>query len=116
MVDGPHGVRLLVAAKLDWAMEARIEGELAVLDGGCLGLRAGGDAEAPTTTLVWPNGTRALSPGGVVLPGGETPEIGQAVVFGGGGVSEELADSGFLPAIPADCPDHQVFLVSSVAS
>ncbi|TNM67599.1 hypothetical protein FHN55_09075 [Streptomyces sp. NP160] len=79
---------------------ARVFGELAVLQGGCLGL-------SPDTAVAWPNGTTALPDGdGVELSDGQVLRIGDTLDTGGG-----FANVAFT-GVAAGCPGSDVAFIN----
>lgn len=108
VVDGPRGLKILVAARTAGGMEALASGVLERGPGGCLYLLAGPDQRE---VLVWPFGTVASDgeADGVKVPGLGVLEVGQSVALTGG--SEPLP-SDWLPDLPEGCAGETAFLVA----
>lgn len=105
------GLSALIAADIQHSGDAAVAGSLAVLGGGCVGVRVG----ERKYLVVWPSKTDIRDSGvlQLVLPNGEMLEEGDAFEGAGGFQSAPLPDS--IPPIPKECtPQEEILVLSEV--
>jgi hypothetical protein len=108
VIESDSGMRVLVAAQTDDAMEALASGVLALGVGGCLYLS---DGSEPGDLIVWPHGTTAVrGEDAVRVPGKGVYKVGDDLDLTGGSVALPAA---VLPQIPTACAVGAVFLVAA---
>jgi hypothetical protein len=106
------GMVLLVATRSDTAMDAGIDGSLAVTPGECIGV-AGPDGTVQLA--IWPEGSDLTGAESQIrTSGGITLSVGDPVRGSGGAVDLPSTD---YPDVPARChPGSSIMVISSVES
>lgn len=105
------GLSALIAADIEHSGDAAVAGSLAVLGGGCVGVRVG----EKKYLVVWPYTTDIVGSGvlQLALPNGGILEEGDFFEGAGGFYSAPLPDS--VPSIPKGCtPQDEILVLSEV--
>lgn len=97
---------VLVSERRGDAMDALLEGTLAVVDG-CLGITG---ADYHDMVVVWPHGTKVVSddPATIDIPGIGTVAVGEGVSIGGGVDRSDGSVGG--ATVPAYCDEGEIWL------
>jgi hypothetical protein len=102
------GYSVIVGPRSGTQLMARIDGELALTDGDCIGIEV---SPGETYVLIFPPESAVTSGDRITLPGGDVVGIGDRVQGGGGEVQADLVGV----SVPEACASES-YLVSNSLS
>lgn len=114
IVQVQDGTTALVSSNDTSGSDAEVRGVIQIGPGGCLGLVYEGTTQ-PTTTLIWPEGSKLTEAGDAVdVPELGVVRVGQTISGGGGAVTSPRGDR--YAGIPDACLDRDVLVEADTIS